>query len=116
MGQLSLATHVASGNQEVSVLEAAGALDFNTVGEFEDALNALFRGKHYKIILDMGKLDYISSSGIGVLVGNIKEVRKNRGDIKFSGVSPEVFRVFDILELPKIFHFHKNEQEAALAF
>ncbi|HVZ81841.1 MAG TPA: STAS domain-containing protein [bacterium] len=116
MGQLNLVLRTAAGNSEVSVLEAAGVLDVNTVGDFEDVLNSLFRNKRFRIILDLGKLDYISSAGIGVLIGNIKEIRKNKGDIRISGVTADVYKVFDLLELPKLFHFHRDEREATLAF
>lgn len=116
MSQLNLVSRAAMGNADIVVLEASGTLDINTVGEFETAFNALFRKGQYRIILDLGKLDYISSAGIGVLVGNIKEIRRNKGDIKFSSLHPEVHRVLDLLDLFKIFHSHANEREAAMAF
>jgi anti-sigma B factor antagonist len=116
MGQLNLETKTAMGNSGVSIVEAGGVLDVNTVGDFEAALEGLFRAKRYKIVLDLAKLDYISSSGIGVLIGNIKEIRRNKGDIRISSVKPEVFKVFSILELPRIFYFHPTEQEAVGAF
>ena len=116
MGQLKLETKTATDNSEVWIVEAGGVLDVNTVGDFEAALEGLFRAKRYKIVLDLAKLDYISSSGIGVLIGNIKEIRRNKGDIRISSVKPEVFKVFSILELPRIFYFHPTEQDAVGAF
>ena len=116
MGQLNLVTRSAVSNPEVTVLEAAGSLDLNTVDEFEMALNGFLRKGQNRIILDLSKLDYISSAGIGVLVGNIKDIRKNRGDIKFSNVNPNVYRTFELMDLFKIFHSHPNEKDAAMAF
>ena len=116
MGNLNINTRAAMANTAVSVVETAGSLDLNTVGDFEAALNHLFRQNQYKIIVDMEKLDYISSAGIGVIVGNIKEVRKNKGDIKISKVSTQVFKIFQLLDLPDIIRFHDNEREAAMAF
>jgi anti-sigma B factor antagonist len=116
MSNLNLVTRTAMSNTAVSVLEAEGVLDINTVGDFETALDRFFKNKQYKIVLNLEKLRYISSAGIGVLVGNIKEVRKNHGDIKLSSVNPEIYKVFDLLDLPAVFHFHKNERDAAAAF
>ncbi len=116
MSQLNLVSRSAVGNSAVTVLEASGSLDIHTVGEFESAFNSLFRNGQYRIILDLGKLDYISSAGIGVLVGHIKDIRKNKGDIKFSSIHPDVYRVFDLMDLFKIFHSHHNERDAAMAF
>jgi len=116
MGNLNLTTHAAMGNTEVSVLATEGVLDFNTVGDFETALNGLFRQNQYKIIVDMEKLSYISSAGIGLLVGNLKEVRKNKGDIKISKVHPDVMKVFELMDLPAILKIHHSERDAAMAF
>ena len=116
MGNLNLVTRQAMANTEVSVLEAQGVLDFNTVGDFEIALNELFRRNQFKIIVDMEKLSYISSAGIGLLIGNIKEVRKNKGDIKVSKVHPDVMKVFELMDLPAILKFHPSERDAAMAF
>lgn len=116
MGQLNVVSRAAQSNPEVIVLEASGSLDLNTVDEFETALNGILRKGQYRIILDLSKLDYISSAGIGVLVGNIKDIRKNRGDIKFSNVHPNIYRVFEMMDLFKIFKSHPSEKEAVLAF
>jgi anti-anti-sigma factor len=116
MGNLALATRTAMANTAVSVVELEGTLDFNTVGDFEQLLQDSFRKNQYKLILNMSKLTYISSAGIGVLVGVIKDVRKNKGDIKFANVHPDVYKVFELLDLPGIFHFLKTENEAAGEF
>lgn len=116
MSQLNLVSRSAMGNSTVTFLEASGILDINTVGEFETVFDTLFRNGQYRIILDLGKLVYISSAGIGVLVGNIKNIRKNKGDIKFSSIHPDVCRVFELMDLFSIFHSHANEKEAAMAF
>lgn len=91
-------------------------MDIHTVGDFEAVFDGLFRNGQYRIILDLAKLDYISSAGIGVLVGHIKDIRKNKGDIKFSSINPNVYRIFELMDLFKIFHSHPTEREAAMAF
>ena len=116
MGNLNLKTRIAFTNSEVSVLEAEGELDINTVGDFENALGDFMRKKKFKIVLNFGKLTYISSAGIGVVVGNLKEIRKNRGDIRISNVNQEIFKVFDLLELRSILHIFKTEMEAVQKF
>jgi anti-sigma B factor antagonist len=116
MAQLNLVVRTAMENSAVSVVEASGSLDLNTVEEFETVFNNLFREQKYRIILDLSQLEYISSAGIGILVGNIKEIRKNRGDIRMSHVNPAIYKVFELLDLPKLFHFYPSEREAALAF
>jgi anti-sigma B factor antagonist len=116
MERLVLATRAAMTNTSVTVVDIEGVLDINTVGEFEAILQELFKKKQYKIVLNMKKLTYISSAGFGVLMSIIKDVRKNRGDIKIANVSADIYKVFDLLELPGLFHILKTEQDAVSEF
>jgi anti-sigma B factor antagonist len=116
MNHLELAARTAMSNTAVSVLDIGGVLDINTVENFETALQEFVKKKQFKIILNLEKLTYISSAGIGVLVGNIKEIRRNRGDIKIAGASPEIYNVLDLLDLPGLFKIHKTERDAAAEF
>jgi len=106
----------AMSNTSVSVVEVEGSLDINNVEQFELVLMKLFREKRFKIVLNLGKLNYISSAGIGVIMSTIKDVRKNRGDIKIANVTQDVYKVFEMLELPGIFHVLKTEQDAINSF
>lgn len=116
MDRLVLTSRQAMTNTSVTVVDIEGVLDINTVSDFETVLQDLFKKKQYKIVLNMKKLTYISSAGFGVLMSIIKDVRKNRGDIKISNVSPEIYKVFDLLELPGLFHILKTEQDAVSEF
>jgi len=116
MERLVLATRAAMSNTAVTIVDVEGVLDINTVGEFEAVLQDLFRKKQLKIVLNMKKLTYISSAGFGVLMSIIKDVRKNRGDIKIANVSADIYKVFDLLELPGLFHILKTEQDAVNEF
>jgi len=116
MERLAIATRQAMTNTSVIIVDIEGVLDINTVSDFEAVLQDLFRKKQYKIVLNMKKLTYISSAGFGVLMSIIKDVRKNRGDIKIASVSPEIYKVFDLLELPGLFHILKVEQDAISEF
>jgi len=106
----------AMSNSSVSIVKLEGSLDINNVEEFERILEKLFKERRYKIVLNLERLSYISSAGIGVLMSIIKEVRKNRGDIKITNVVTYVYKVFDLLELPGIFHILKTEQDAINSF
>jgi len=116
MERLVLAARAAASNALVTIVDIEGVLDINTVGDFEAILQDLFKKKQYKIVLNMGKMTYISSAGFGVLMSIIKDVRKNKGDIKIVNVSSDIYKVFDLLELPGLFHILKTEQDAVGEF
>jgi anti-sigma B factor antagonist len=116
MERLVLNSRGALSNNAVTVVDIEGVLDINTVSDFENLLQDLFKKKQYKLVLNMKQLTYISSAGFGVLMSIIKDVRKNKGDIKIVNVSSDIYKVFDLLELPGLFHILKTEQDAVGEF
>jgi anti-sigma B factor antagonist len=116
MERLVLTSRNASSNTLVTVVDVEGVLDINTVSDFENLLQELFKKRQFKIVLNMKQLTYISSAGFGVLMSIIKDVRKNKGDIKIVNVSSDIYKVFDLLELPGLFHILKTEQDAVGEF
>lgn len=100
----------------VQVLELKGYLDAHTAPALEEAFQTLLKNQHYNIVVNCKDLSYISSAGLGVFMAYIEDVRKNKGDIKLSNMSPKVFNVFDLLGFPLLYEITKEEQEAVKKF
>lgn len=81
----------------LTVLALDGFLDAHTAPEFEQAIQSEIDGGHLQLVVDCGKLTYISSAGLGVFMGFIEELRERGGDIKICGLTPKVEQVFEIL-------------------
>ena len=96
----------------VSVLELKGYLDAHTAPKLEEAFQSLLKSQRYNIIINCKDLSYISSAGLGVFMAYIEDVRKNKGDIKLSNMSPKVYNVFDLLGFPLLYEITKDEQDA----
>ncbi|HID39336.1 MAG TPA: anti-sigma factor antagonist [Calditrichaeota bacterium] len=101
---------------DISVLYLSGFLDAHTVNQFEDALQNLIKENRFKITVNLEKLNYISSAGLGVFMGFIEEVREKGGDIKLSNPSSKVYKVFDLLGFPALFDICQEENEAVEKF
>ncbi len=86
----------------LSILRVDGVVDTMTASELEKVMNSLLLQKHYRIVVDLAGVDYISSAGWGIFVSNIREVRANRGDIKLARMMPSVYEVFELLEFDSI--------------
>ncbi len=103
-------------HESVSILELKGYLDAHTAPKLEEALQNLLRGSRYNIVVNCKDLSYISSAGLGVFMAFIEDVRKHRGDIKLTNMSPKVYNVFDLLGFPLLYEIFKEEQEAITRF
>ncbi len=101
---------------KVVIIKAAGFIDSETSGEIEAALNKLIREKSVKIIIDLEKIDYVSSAGWGIFVGYVRDVRKAGGDIKFVNMKREVREIFELLDFTNILEYYGDIESAAKAF
>ena len=55
------------------------------------------------LILDCSMLDYIDSTGLGVLVSTLKSSKDHGGAIRITGLKPHLYRLFELTALDKIF-------------
>ena len=100
----------------VSILKVSGYLDTTTAGELETALYGLLDRNMYKIVVDLAGVNYISSAGWGIFIGEIKRIRSHGGDLKLSGMVGDVHEVFQLLEFHSILESYPTTQEAIGAF
>lgn len=100
----------------VLVVTVTGFLDAHTAPLFEQMLAQAVAKKRYRIVVHCADLTYISSTGLGVFMAFIDTVRDAGGDIKLAGVSPKVYKVFDLLGFPKLLEFYGTVDEALPRF
>ena len=102
--------------EDVVVLSLDGLVDSGTSQLMEDKFNKLISKGTVKIIVNLENVDYISSAGWGIFVGEIKGVRRKNGDIKLAGMRPDVREVFDLLEFNALLTPYNSKDEALTAF
>jgi len=100
----------------VSVLKVSGYLDTTTASELETALYGLLDREHFRIVVDLTGVNYISSAGWGIFIGEIKRIRNHGGDLKLAGMVGDVHEVFQLLEFHSILEAYTSTQEAVDAF
>jgi anti-sigma B factor antagonist len=98
--------------EDVSVIELKGYLDAHTAPDLETTFQKLMTENKFNIVVNCRDLSYISSAGLGVFMAYVEDVRKNKGDIKLTNMTPKVYNVFDLLGFPILYEIYKDEQEA----
>jgi anti-sigma B factor antagonist len=101
---------------EITVVRVDGVIDTMTAHELEKVANSLLAQKRFKIIVDLGGVDYISSAGWGIFISNIREIRLNAGDIKLARMIPNVYEIFELLEFDSILRAFDNIEKAKADF
>ncbi len=101
---------------DIVLLRIDGLVDSGTSQLMEDKFNELISRGHVKIVADLERVDYISSAGWGIFVGEIKGVRRKNGDIKLAQMRPDVREVFDLLEFNALLTPYNSKDDAVAAF
>ena len=100
----------------ISIIALGGRLDAYASSDVEQKLNALVDADEVRLVVNLERLDYISSSGLRVLLTSLKKVRKREGDIKLAGMKPHIKEVFDIAGFSQLFSIYDLEDLAVQAF
>ena len=102
---------------DVSVVDVAGRI---TLGEgssvLRDALREMVGKGQKKILLNLGEVSYIDSSGIGELVSGFTTVTNNGGQLKLLNLTKRVKDLLQITKLYTVFDVHESETTAIRSF
>ena len=102
---------------DVTVIDVAGRI---TLGEgssvLRDALRDLVSKNQKKILLNLGEVSYIDSSGIGELVSGFTTVTNSGGALKLLNLNKRVKDLLQITKLYTVFDVHEDEAGAIRSF
>jgi anti-sigma B factor antagonist len=89
-----------------------GKIDTTASGEVEKSINALIEKGNKYLVMDFSDTEYISSSGLRVMLSSLKRLRKVQGDMKLACARPMVKHVFEMAGFTQIFEFYDSEEDA----
>ncbi len=69
-----------------------------------------------KLIIDCSRLEYIDSSGLGVLLEGLKMAISRKGDLRLAGLLAKVQMMMEITRADKIFNIYPTVDEAVVSF
>jgi anti-sigma B factor antagonist len=100
----------------VNVVSPAGRLDAYASGEMEKKINLLVDMPQIALVVNLEKLEYISSSGLRVLLAGLKRAKKAQGDMRLASLQPYVKEVFDMAGFTQLFKMFDKEEDAIGSF
>ena|SRR5581483_3030547 len=96
-------------------VELSGEIDVYTSPKVKDAITDLIDRGVYHLVINLEKVRYIDSTGLGVLIGGLKRVREHGGTVNLVCNNPQIKKIFDITGLVKIFGIFESEDAAMKA-
>ena len=109
---LSLASRTEGDKTVVSV---GGEIDVYTAPKLREQIVQLVEDGQYHLVIDMEDVEFLDSTGLGVLVGGLKRVRAHDGSLRLVCTQERILKIFRITGLTKVFPIHSTVTEAVEA-
>jgi anti-sigma B factor antagonist len=112
---VDIKVNVREAHGQTYVVDLNGEIDVYTSPKVKDAIGDLIDKGHYNLVINLEKVRYIDSTGLGVLIGGLKRVREHGGTVNLVCTNPQIKKIFDITGLVKIFGIYDDEDAAMKA-
>jgi stage II sporulation protein AA (anti-sigma F factor antagonist) len=102
--------------QNVLIVRLKGELDHHTAEKVRNVIEGeLARGDVSHLVLNLSELDFMDSSGLGVILGRYKKVSQWGGKMILCSIQPSIHRLMEMSGLFKILPTYEDEHSAILA-
>jgi anti-sigma B factor antagonist len=89
-------------------------LDARVANDFKEQMTELIASGHTKIVLDLSKVEFIDSSGLGAIVSSLKRMG-GRGELVVCGLQETTMTLFKLTRMDRVFQIFDSEQQAVSA-
>jgi anti-sigma B factor antagonist len=109
---LKLGNHSKDG---IEIVDVEGEIDVYTAPRLRELLIELVNTGFYQLVVNMEKVEFLDSTGLGVLVGGLKRVRAHDGSLDLVCTQERILKIFRITGLTKVFGIYDTVDEAIKA-
>ena len=115
MTQTNLSTEVRKPNQDISIIDIQGDVTGFAENILMDAFSQASNGSTKAILLNFSSLDYMNSSGIGLLVTLLIRTQRQKQKLMACGLSAHYEEIFKLTRLNEAIGIYANESDALAA-
>ena len=99
----------------IEVVNVGGEIDIYTAPRLRELLIDLAGKNNYQLIVNLEKVEFLDSTGLGVLVGGLKRVRAHDGSLDLVCTQERILKIFRITGLTKVFAIYQSVDQAIAA-
>ena len=104
-----------SNKDGIEIVDVEGEIDVYTAPRLRELLIELVNKKNYQQVVNREKVEFLDSTGLGVLVGGLKRVRAHDGSLDLVCTQERILKIFRITGLTKVFGIHESVDQAIAA-
>jgi len=94
-----------------SLIGLSGEVDVYSAPKLRETIKDLVDDGRYDIVVDLEKVAFLDSTGLGVLVGGLKRVKHHNGELGIICGQEKILRIFRITGLTKVFPIYRSRDE-----
>jgi anti-sigma B factor antagonist len=98
---------------DFTVLTVEGEIDVYSAPVLRQRLVELADGGVSRLVINLEPVEFLDSTGLGVLVAALNRFRRDDGDVELICSQPRILRVFEITGLTKVFTIHPSLEAAS---
>lgn len=98
--------------ETIPVLNLSGDVDAYTVRKLQRAIAELMAGGEIRMVINLAGVHYMDSSGLGTLIGGLRRIREQDGNLAISGPNPHLNNVLSITGLNRVLPLHADNASA----
>lgn len=111
-----MATITIADMNDIRIIEVIGRLDGDTAPEMGRLLDQALNTGHVRLVLDLGGVDYISSTGLREIVRIYKRAQLQGGDLRLANPSEPVMTVMELAGLDTALSIYRTRTAAVQSF
>lgn len=101
---------------DIKIIHLEGKLDVNLSIEIEAEFEKMIDAGTKKMVLDLRKVEYLSSSGLRIFISAMRKLKEKKGKLVLCNITPMVKKIFKIVELEDLFEIYDSIDKAVAAF
>ncbi len=105
-------TYTTQNGNTVTVLTPTGRLDITTAWQFRLKLQECISKLSRHLVVNLGQVNFIDSSGLTSLVAGMRDADKVKGSFRICNVHPEAKLVFEVTMMDTVFEIFETEEDA----
>ena len=109
---LKLGHHAKDG---IEVIDVHGEIDMYTAPRLRELIIDLVSKGHYQLVVNVDKVGFLDSTGLGVLVGGLKRVRAHDGSLELICTQQRILKILKITGLTEVFGIYETVDQAIAA-
>jgi anti-sigma B factor antagonist len=99
----------------IEVVDVQGEIDIYTAPRLRELLIELVSKGDYQLVVNLDKVGFLDSTGLGVLVGGLKRVRARDGSLDLVCAQERILKIFRIAGLTEVFGIYATVDQAIAA-